>query len=275
MITIKADALSAILDKTMPHRDSEDDAPAERDVVVLDCTRGYLHAVVQGGRTLAVARTPVRGSRWMAPLERADALALRSWLEPCVTFSLTYDMTKGLPRLRFTDGPAEFVVPVAAHAARVRWREVLGHLGACVDEAGEQGGGPVRLRSEDLALWEPAGAEVDFHSLGCGLGFLVSAPDFRGFQAAGELFAPATSKQFAEPWTASFRMSTFLHQGTLYEVGAHYADVWGQRWLMPTKPGPGEEPVVVSADAAAVLLPLAVVLHVAGPLIPVSDFLPL
>ncbi|MER7047973.1 hypothetical protein [Streptomyces jumonjinensis] len=271
MITIEADALLAILDKTMPHRAGEDDTPAELDVVILDCTRGYLHAVVRGSRTLAVARTPIRGGRWMAPLDYADALALRSWLESCATVRLDYDMTSGLPRLHFMEGAAEFAVPVAAHAAPVPWREVLGQLGRCADGSWGQGSRPVRLSSEDLVLWEHADAELDFHPLGSGLGFLVSAPDFRGFQMV--LDVPAEPQQFTKPWISSLRTGSFLYQGKLYEVGAHYVDVLGHRWLMPTKPAPGQEPKAVSADVSTAALPLGVVLAVAGPLAPVSDFL--
>ncbi|MER5546523.1 hypothetical protein ACWDBP_34840 [Streptomyces sp. NPDC001233] len=58
MFTIKADALSAILDKVTPHhlRARADD---DVDMVVLDCASGRLHAVAVSANTLAVARTPV------------------------------------------------------------------------------------------------------------------------------------------------------------------------------------------------------------------------
>ncbi|ORT54284.1 hypothetical protein [Streptomyces sp. CB03238] len=260
MISMRADALSAILDKVAPHRPTGD-GMEHLDVIVLDCTRRWLHAAAGGDRTLAVARTPVTGSHWTAPIAFQDATALREWLESSDHITVEHLLERGGPLLRFTEGAAQLTVPVATSMAELPWRNLL-RLEAPPSYHTTE---PVRLGTADLALWENAGEEVDVRP-GAGLAALVvtAGRDFIGVQM------PRPGTPGGDPllgWAASIRSRCFLYEGLPFEVGARYLDHWGAVWWVAARPAPGEEPLVVSVDRPGTVLPLEVVLKAGGPLL--------
>ncbi|NUK32180.1 hypothetical protein HRW12_00010 [Streptomyces lunaelactis] len=260
MFTIKADALSAILDKVAPHRPSGPDMD-HLDMVVLDCTRNWLHAVAGGERTLAVARTTVAGTYWTAPLAYDDASALRGWLDSSDHVLVEHILEDGRQLLRFTEGTAQITVPVATYVAELPWRTLL----RAEARPPSYARGPVRLCAEDLALWEHAGEEVEVrHAAGRAALVVTAGTDFIGFQM------PRPGHRSENPldgWATSVRSRHFLYEDTPYEVGAVYVDMLGVLWRVAARPAPGEEPVVVSADRSGVVLPLAVVLKAGGHLL--------
>ncbi|MBC9724930.1 hypothetical protein [Streptomyces sp. TRM68367] len=264
MFTIKADALSAILDKVAPHhlkaRDTDD-----LDVVVLDCTRNRLHAVGAGARTIAVARTPIENTaQWTAPIDYDEAIALRAWLDTSDHVHVEHTLDSGRPLLRFTEGPAQITMPVATDAPELPWRDIV-RLEAHTPLAEPR---VVQISSEDLALWEAAGQDIEIWPAAGAAAFVVtSGPDFIGVQLP-QLEAPDANP--LDGWTASLRTRWFLHEGLPYEVGAGYADRWGMVWRIVARPAPGQEPTAVSADPSAAALPLSVVLNAGGPLLRVS-----
>ncbi|MGW2022044.1 phiSA1p31-related protein [Streptomyces decoyicus] len=258
MFTINAGDLSAILDKVAPHRPADPDM-GYLDMIVLDCTRRWLYAVAGGDRTIAIARTPVKGAHWIAPIAYDDASALRGWLESADHVSVEHRLDTGRPLLRFTEGAAQITVPVASDMADLPWRALL----RAAAERPSADWGAVRLRAEDLALWEHAGEEAEVHAAGGAALVIRSGPDFIG------LHMPCTRTRSGDPlegWSASVRSRLFLYGGMPYEVGAVYADRRGARWRITARPEPGQEPVVVGADDSCVALPLSVVLAVGGPL---------
>lgn len=261
MVTVKADALSAILDKVTPHH-LRDRGIDELDMVVLDCTRGWLHAVAAGASTIAVARTPIENTaHWTAPVDYDEAIALRTWLDTSDHVHVQYTLDGGIPLLRFTEGTAQITMPVATYAPMLPWREIV-RLEAHSPLAEPR---VVQISSADLALWEAAGQDIQVWPAAGAAAFVVTAgPDFIGVQLP-QLEAPDDNP--LEGWTASLRMQLFLHEGQHYEVGAEYADRWGMVWRILTRPKPGQEPTAVSADPSGVALPLSVVLNVGGPLL--------
>lgn len=262
MFTIKAEALSAILDKVAPHRPSGPDVE-HLDMVLLDCNRGWLHAVAGGDRTLAVARTTVAGSHWTAPLAFEDVSALRGWLESSDHVLVEHVLEDGRQLLRFSEGSAQTTVPVATYMADLPWRTLL-RAEAGPPPSYERG--PVRLSAEDLALWEHAGEEVEVRHAARRAALVVTAgPDFIGLQMPRP---GPRSVNALDGWSTSVRSRHFLYQGLPYEVGGLYMDVLGAMWRVVARPAPGEEPVVVSADRSGVVLPLAAVLRVGGRLMP-------
>ncbi|MFF2650417.1 hypothetical protein [Streptomyces sp. NPDC058045] len=269
MFTIKAPDLAAILDRVAPHCFQTDDDTGDLDVLVLDCTPGHLHAVGCGDRTIAVARTSVKGDEWTAPVGYNDAAALRGWLDCSDHITVEHIISDGHQKLRFTEGPAEITVPAASHVGRLPWRALLRlALGArnhplAVDC-------PVQLNADDLALWGNAGAvgePIEFRSLGP-VGTMVTAGvDFLGLQAPYTWDGPTPG----EGWSCSLRTRLFLFAGAFLEVGARYADHTGTGWVVPARPGPDEEPMLVSADYAAVALPISQVLAGGNLLIRLPD----
>ncbi|MGQ4490900.1 hypothetical protein ACN6LM_001788 [Streptomyces sp. SAS_281] len=258
MFTIKARDLATTLDRVAPHRYRPDDDAHDLDALILDSTPGHLHAVACSDRTLAVARTAVTGDVWTAPVGYDDAAALRAWLESSDHVTVEHVTDSGHQQLRFTEGPAQITVPAAAHLGRLPWRTLL----RLVLDARDHPlaiGRPVQLNADDLALWGNAGADgeaIEFRSLGP-VGTLVTAgPDFLGLQTPHTWDGPTPG----EGWSASLRTRLFLFAGNLLEVGARYADHMGTAWVVPARPGPGEEPVLVSADHAAVTLTISQVL---------------
>ncbi|WP_180685940.1 hypothetical protein [Streptomyces gossypiisoli] len=260
MFSMKADALSAILDKVAPHRPTGD-GMEHLDMIVLDCTRRWLHAAAGGDRTLAVARTPVTGSHWTAPITFEDATALHEWLESSDHITVEHLLDGGGPLLRFSEGAAQLTVPVATNMADLPWRTLLRSEAQPPYHVAEA----VRLNAADLALWENAGEEVDVRP-GAGLTALVvtAGPDFIGLQM------PRPGAPGGDPllgWAASLRSRCFLYEGLPFEVGARYLDHWGAVWWVPARPAPGKkEPLVASVDRPGTVLPLEVVLKVGGPL---------
>ncbi|MEU4028110.1 hypothetical protein [Streptomyces anulatus] len=258
MFTIEAHDLAATLDRAAPHRFLADDDTHDVDALILDCTPRYLHAVGCSDRTLAVARTSIAGDVWMVPLGYDDAAALRAWLETSDRVTVEHVARDGHQQLRFTEGVAQITVPAASHAGRLPWRALL----RLVLEARDHPlsvGRPVQLNADDLALWGSAGAggeAIEFRSLGP-VGTLVTAgPDFLGLQTPHSWDGPTPG----DGWASSLRSRLFLFAGTLLEVGARYGDITGTAWVVPARPGPGEEPMLVSADYAAVALPISEVL---------------
>ncbi|MEV6132133.1 hypothetical protein AB0M05_36005 [Streptomyces violaceusniger] len=260
MFTIKARDLAAILDRVAPHRFRADDAANDLDALILDCTPGHLHAVACSDRTLAVARTSVAGGVWTAPVGYGDAAALRAWLESSKRVTVEHVTSDRHQQLRFTEGPAQITVPAAPHVGRLAWRALLGLVLDARDHSLAVGR-PLQLSADDLALWGSAckdGEAIEFRSLGP-VGTLVTAgPDFLGLQAPHTWDGPTPG----EGWSSSLRTRLFLFAGAFLEVGARYADCTRTVWVVPARPGPGEEPTLVSADYAAVTLPISQVLAV-------------
>ncbi|MEU7640969.1 hypothetical protein AB0C11_33710 [Streptomyces sp. NPDC039016] len=257
---IQADSLSAILDKVTPHCLDASDL----DVVVLDCARGWLYAVAAGQRTIAIARTAIENTaHWVAPLAYDDVSALCVWLESHDHIHVEHSLGDGRPLLHFTEGVAHLTVPVTHEAAVLPWREVL-HIEARSTPAVRNA---MRVSAEDLALWEQVGADIEVRPAAGAAAFIITGPDFIGVQL------PHPQSPAGEPldgWHASLRTRSFLHKGLPYEVGATYADRQGTLWRVPAWPAPGEEPMVVAADAPAVALPLSVALKTGGHLLRVG-----
>ncbi|MFD8379132.1 hypothetical protein ACFV2X_11440 [Streptomyces sp. NPDC059679] len=261
MFTVKADALSATLDKVVPHRSALSACLPDLDqvdMVLLDCTRSWLHVVVAGERTMAVARTRIENTtHWSAPVAYADVDALCAWLDSSDEVHVQHTLDGGRPLLHFTEGAARATVPVASHMAELPWREVL------LAEAPQSHAlsRAVRMSSRDLALWEHAGKDIEvWPAAGVAAFIVTSGPDFIGLQLP-HLGSPV---EVVDGWQASLRTRRFLYEGIPYEVGASYTDQWGMVWRVAASPAPGEEPLVVSADRSSVALPLAVVLQAGG-----------
>jgi hypothetical protein len=267
MFTLRADTLAAILDQAAPHRFPAGDDAHDHDVLILDATPGYLHAVGCSDRALAVARTAVAGDVWTAPIAYEDAAALRGWLESSDTVTVEHVTADGHHRLRFTEGTAQITVPVAPYASRLPWRSLLRIVLGARDGASAYGR-PVQLSADDLSRWLKAGERgeaIEFRSLGP-VGTLVTAgPDFLGLQVPHTGDGPVPG----EGWSPSLRTRRFLFAGRLLEVGARYADLTGTVWTVPARPGAGEEPHLVSADA--VVLPISQVLAIGKFLIRLPD----
>ncbi|MGW2320162.1 hypothetical protein [Streptomyces sp. NPDC001680] len=264
MVTIKADALSAVLDKITPHHLSDRDTGV-LDTVVLDCTSGWFHTVGAGERTIAVARTPIENTaHWSAPVDYDEVIALRAWLDTSDHIHVEYTVDNGRPLLRFTEGPAQITMPVATEAPELGWRHIVR------TEARPNLAEPraIRIGSGDLTLWESAGEDIEIRPAAGVAAFVVTAgPDFIGIQVPKP---DASDGDELEGWTASLRTRSFLHEGLPYEVGGSYADRYGKVWRILARPEPGEEPTAVTADPSGVALPLSVVLNASGPLLCVS-----
>ncbi|WP_431770864.1 hypothetical protein [Streptomyces cucumeris] len=260
MFTVKARDLAATLDRVAPHRFRTDDDAHDLDALILDCTPGHLHAVGCSDRTLAVARTSVAGDVWTAPVGYDDAAAMRAWLESSDHVTVEHVTSSGHQQLRLTEGPAQITVPAASHVGRLPWRALL-RLVLDARDHPLAVGRPVQLNADDLALWRHAsegGEAIEFRSLGP-VGTLVTAgPDFLGFQIPHTWESPTPGAG----WSSSLRTRLFLFAGTFLEVGARYADCTGTEWVVPARPGRGMEPTLVSADHAAVTLPISQVLKV-------------
>ncbi|MFF3337782.1 hypothetical protein [Streptomyces flavidovirens] len=269
MFTIKARDLAATLDRVAPHRFRADEDAGDLDALILDCTPGHLHAVAYSDRTLAVARTSVAGDVWTALIGYDDAAALRGWLESSETVTVEHVTSGGHQQLRFTEGPAEITVPAASHVGRLPWRALL-RLVLDARDHPLAVGRPVQLNADDLALWGNAGGDgeaIEFRSLGP-VGTLVTAgADFLGLQAPHTWDGPTPG----EGWSSSLRTRRFPFAGTFLEVGARYADCTRTVWVVPARPGRGEEPTLVCADYAAVTLPISQVLAVGKFLIRLPD----
>ncbi|MDN0193940.1 hypothetical protein [Streptomyces sp. S.PNR 29] len=261
MFTITADALSAILDKVTPHHLTARDTDG-LDVVVLDCTRSWLHAIGAGPRTIAVARTPIQNSgHWTAPIDYDEVLALRAWLDTSDHVHVEHTTDNGRPLLRFTEGPAQITMPVLTDAPKLPWRHIVRLEGHSPKTAPR----PVRISAEGLALWESAAQNIEVWPAAGVAAFVVTAgPDFIGVQLPK---AETVNGNALDGWTASLRTRWFLHEGLPYEVGAGYADRWGMVWRILARPAPGQEPTAVTADPSGAALPLSVVLNVGGPLL--------
>ncbi|MFE7117504.1 phiSA1p31-related protein [Streptomyces sp. NPDC057654] len=263
MFAIKAQDLSALLDKVASHSPAD---PVELNTVVLDCSRRWLHAIAGGTSSLAVARTPVDGEHWTAPLGHDDARVLRSWLEAADHVYVEHATRSGLPVLHFSEGSAELAVPVATYAASLSWRSRL----LAEAQPSTQRRQAIRLRPEDLALWEAAGEEVEMTPAAGRAAYVVTAgPDFIGLQMPRA--RAHSGNVLLAGWATSVRARRFLHEGLSYEVGASYADRLGQVWRIAARPASGEDPVVVSVDRSGVTLPLAMVLMAGGPLRRLSE----
>lgn len=259
MFTIDADERSATLDKVIPHVPDVPDRD-HQELVVLDSVPGWLHAVVPGQRTLAVARTPVGRStaQWSAILAYSDVRALRVWLESADKVHVEYRVHLGRPLLRFSDGAAQTAMPVVTDMEELPWRMLLRQETAPTSTPSRA----VRVNAEDLARWERAGDDVEMWPASGVAAFVVTAGrDFIGFQLP--CFSYPNSGVRAD-WQRALRRSQFVYDGTQYEVGASYADKWGHTWRMTAHPASGEEPLVVSVASSAVALPLGVVLSTGG-----------
>ncbi|MEU0839505.1 hypothetical protein ABZ370_08545 [Streptomyces sp. NPDC005962] len=260
MFTLNARDLATILDQAAPHLFQADDDARDLDALILDCTPGHLHVVACSDRTLAVARTPVAGAVWTAPLAYDDAAALRGWLESSDAVTVEHVITSGHQQLRFTEGNAQLTVPTAPHIDGLPWRELL-RLALNARDHATVHGRPVQLSSADLSLWLTAGGNgeaIEFSSLGAAGTVVTAGPDFLGVQTPHGWDGPAPG----EGWASSLRTRLFLFRGQFLEVGARYADCTGSAWVVPARPGPGEEPRLISADHAAVALPISQVLAV-------------
>ncbi|MFF4051912.1 hypothetical protein ACFYZ5_35245 [Streptomyces chartreusis] len=260
MFTLTAKALSAILDKVTPHhlRARDNDG---LNVVVLDCTRNWLHAVGAGARTLAVARTPIENTtHWAAPVDYAEATALRAWLETSDHVQVEHTLDSGRPLLRFTEGPAQITMPVVTDAPELPWRDIVRLETQQLLAAPRE----VQISSQDLDLWKAGGPDLEIRPASVAAFIITSGPDFIGVQL------PRHEEAGTDPldgWRASLRIRRFLHEGLPYEVGAAYTDRWGMVWRIVARPTPGQEPTAVSADPSGVALPLSVVLNAGGPLL--------
>lgn len=269
MFTIKARDLAATLDRVAPHRFQADDDAHDVDALILDCTPRHLHVVGCGDRTLAVARTSAAGDVWTFPVDHEDAAALRAWLESSDHVTVEHVIRDGHQQLRLTEGIAQITVPAASHVGRLPWRALL-RLVLDARSHPLASARPVQLNADDLALWGSAstdGEAIEFRSLGP-VGTLVTAgPDFLGLQTPHTWDGPTPGAG----WASSLRTRLFLFAGTLLEVGARYADITGTAWVVPARPGLGEEPTLVSADCAAVALPISEVLAAGNFLIRLPD----
>lgn len=259
MFTINADDLSATLDKVTPH---VPDVPGRdhQKLVILDSVPGWLHAVVPGERTLAVARTPVRNStaQWSATIAYSDARALRVWLESADKVHVEYGVHTGRPLLRFLEGAAQMAMPVVTDMDELPWRTLLQQETAPTSAPRRV----VRINAEDLARWGHVGDDMEMWPASGVAAFVVTAGgDFIGFQLPCFSFP---SRDVVADWRRALRCRRFVFDGTQYEVGASYADKWGHAWRMTARPAPGEEPLVVSVESSAVALPLGVVLSTGG-----------
>lgn len=270
MFTIKADALSVVLDQITPHHLDVRDTGG-LDVVVLDCTRGWLHAIGAGPRTLAVARTPIENTRfWTAPLDYDEVLVLRSWLDTSDHLHVEHAVADGRPLLRFTEGPAQITMPVVTDAPELPWRHIV-RLEAQPRLAAPRA---VQVSAADLVLWESTDRDIEIRPAAGMAAFVVtSGPDFIGVQLPGPEAADgkALEGDALDGWTASLRTRWLLHEGLPYEVGASYADRWGMVWRILVRPEPGQEPIAVTADPSGSALPLSAVLGAGGPLLRVTD----
>ncbi|MFI0139948.1 hypothetical protein [Streptomyces luteogriseus] len=269
MFTIKARDLAAVLDQAAPHRFRAVEDAGDLDALILDCTPGHLHVVACSDRTLAVARTPVAGEVWTAPVGYDDATALRGWLESSDTVTVEHITSGGHQLIRFTEGVAQLTVPAAPHVGRLPWRALL-RLVLDAREHPLAQGRPVQLSADDLSLWLNAGGNgeaIEFRSLGP-VGTLVTAgPDFLGLQTPHGW----DGREHGQGWSSSLRTRLFLFAGQFLEVGARYADRTGTAWIVPARPRPGEEPQLISADYAAVTLPISQILAVGKFLIRMPD----
>ncbi|MGW3031159.1 hypothetical protein ACWDCB_07975 [Streptomyces sp. NPDC001178] len=270
MFTIKADALSAVLDQVTPHHLDVRDTGG-LDVIVLDCTRGHLHAVGAGASTLAIARTPIENTAlWTAPLDYDEVSVLRSWLDTSDHIHVEHTVEGGRPLVRFAESPAQITMPVVTDAPELPWRTILRleaqpRLGAART---------VRISAADLVLWESTGRDIEIRPAAGMAAFVVtSGPDFIGVQLPRPEAADgkALEADALDGWTASLRTRWFLHEGLPYEIGASYADRWGMVWRILVRPEPGQEPIAVTADPSGSALPLSAVLGAGGPLLRVTD----
>ncbi|WP_405803451.1 hypothetical protein [Streptomyces sp. NBC_01187] len=258
MFAVTAHDLCDLVDKVIVHR-PYGPAADRRDVVVFDCTRGWLHLAAASNRTLAVARTAVTGSHWSAPVSYDDAYALRGWLESCEWVHVEHCVDGGYPSLRFSEGTANLAVPVRTDSLNLAWRALLRTASRPASYVRQ----PIGLSSAEMALWQDAGPEIEVWHAGGRAAFLITAgPDFVGAQ--WPLPGGGNGDALAG-W--SLRARQFLHEGMPYEVGAVYADARGMLWRIPAMPAPGEEAVAVSADPASVVMPLATVLRIGGRLL--------
>jgi hypothetical protein len=270
MFTIKADALSVVLDLITPHHLDVRDTGG-LDVVVFDCTRGWLHAVGAGPRTLAVARTPIENTAcWTAPLDYDEVIVLRSWLGTCDEVQVEHAVDDGRPLLRFAEGPAQITMPVITDAPELPWRRIV-RLEAQPHLTAPRA---MRVSAADLVLWESSNRDIEIRPAAGMAAFVVtSGPDFIGVQLPRPESAGGDEldRDALDGWTASLREQWFLHEGLPYEVGASYADRRGMVWRILVRPQPGQEPVAVTADPSGAALPLSAVLTIGGPLMRVDD----
>ncbi|MFE0257307.1 hypothetical protein [Streptomyces sp. NPDC059010] len=222
VFTIKAEDLSAILDKIAPHHLRGRDTDG-LDVVVLECPRGWLHAVGAGARTLAVARAPIENTaHWTAPVDYDEAIALRAWLDTSERVHVEHTLDSGRPLLRFAEGPAQITMPVPTDAPELPWRDIV-RREARPPLAMPR---PVQISSEDLALWEAAGQDIEIWPAARAAAFIItSGQDFIGLHLPQ--FAEGPDGKPLDGWTTSLRTRWFLHEGLPYEVGAGYVHRWG------------------------------------------------
>ncbi|WP_432190826.1 hypothetical protein [Streptomyces sp. bgisy027] len=269
MFTIKARDLAVVLDQAAPHRYQADDT-CEPETLILDCASRYLHVVGCSARTLAVARASGKGSDvWTAPIGYDDVAALRGWLESSDTVTIEHLTVEGHQLLRFTEGVAQLTVPAASHLHRLPWRVLLRIMLDVRNHPLAQGR-PVQLSSDDLSLWLNAGANgeaIEFRSLGPAGTLVTAGSDFLGLQTPHGWDGPEPGAG----WSMSLRVRRFSFSGQFLEVGARYADATGTVWIVPGKPGRGEEPHLVSADFVAVALPISQVLAAGKFLVRVHD----
>jgi hypothetical protein len=259
MFTIPAEQLSAILDKVAVHRPTGSGCES-LDVIVLDCTADWLHAVTGGHQTLAVARTRVSGDHWTASVAAEDAATLRGWLAVSHHVSVEYTLAGGHPLLHFTEGMNKLTVPAAPHPADLPWRQLLYQQTRRATFAP----GPLTLGSDHLARWSHAGEHVQIRHAGGQAPFLITAgKDFIGLQTPLHT-EHHEQRDRAEAWADSMRPGRFTYAGAEYEIGARYLDSWNTPWQVTAKPAPGEELYLVLCDHSRVALPLSSVLAVGG-----------
>ncbi|MBY8884814.1 hypothetical protein K7472_08135 [Streptomyces sp. PTM05] len=255
MFTLDADDLSAIIDKVAWHCPERPGL----DVILLDCTPTFLHAVAGGGRTLAVARTRVsEGRRWTAPLSRPDAAALSWWLDAAEHVSVEHALAGGRALLRFAEGAAQLTVPIATQAPILPWRKLLRSAAQEQGDGENRSGGPLSLTRDELALWAHAGDRIAFSPpLRNGPVLVRAGADFIGLHMPGtpRPFLPART----EGWKDSARSWRFVYAGEVYEMGRLYWDEAGTPWRVLAAPEPGEEPTLVLANGSGVALPLSTV----------------
>lgn len=256
MFTIKADDLSAILDKVEPHQTDEN------PMIVLDHAYGWLHAAAAGPQTVAVARTRSAGKEhWIAPLTYDEAFALRAWLGSCTEVDVEYEVDSGHPLLHFVEGEATMTLPVSSHLPELPWRTMV----QMEVRAARPTVRPALLSSDDLKLWSRASEEVTIWPAAGLAAFVVTAPHFIGLQFPSGA-SPEEDQEALDGWGKSLRRRRFLHDGLPYEIGATYLDRRGKVWRITARPGPGEEPVAVSAETSGEALPLSEVLREGGSL---------
>ncbi|MFF9478047.1 phiSA1p31-related protein [Streptomyces sp. NPDC014733] len=261
MFTIDARALEDLLDRVGPHCL----IGQEENTLTLECSRTWLHAVVSTPATLVVARTPVEGGQWAAPLAAQDIAVLRGWLETCENVCVDY--TTQRPAVCFTEGAAQMTAPVAPYASVPHWRSRL-RAGVHRDTAATNPSASIRLSAQDLDLWRQAGDDVELTPTGRD-GFIVTAgPDFIGLQTGQP---DRHGRDDLEGWTRPLRpLRRFFYQGLAYEVGADYVDRWGTVWRITQRPPAGEEPYVALAGPSGACVPMSAVLKDGGPLVPLS-----